>query len=58
MTRIFSNSVIEVLSTPEINRLKENDREVVQIAPGTTPGYFIVEHVDKEELLKGETVEW
>lgn len=54
MTRIFNNSRIEVLSSAQINKLEDDGRHLIQIMPGTTPGYFLVEHVSKEELLKGE----
>lgn len=35
--------------------MEKNSKErVVQIEPGTTPGYFIVEHLDLDALLGRE----
>ena len=53
MVRIFNNSRIEVLSSAQVNHLRDDGREILQIMPGSTPGYFVVEHIDREELLKG-----
>ena len=54
MVRINNNSRIEVLSSAQVNHLRDDRREILQIMPGTTPGYFVVEHISTEELLKGE----
>lgn len=54
MIRNFHSSVIEVLNSAQVNCLKSDGKEVIQIEPGSTPGYFIVEHIDQKELLKGE----
>lgn len=55
MTRIFNNSVIEVLSSAQVNSLRNDGKEILQIMPGSTPGYFMVEYIDRKELLKGVT---
>ena len=55
MTRKFNSSAIEVLTSIEVNKnLPQLGRVVVQIEPGTVNGFFIVEHMDRETLLKGE----
>lgn len=54
MTRSFRNSIIEVLSSAQVNHLRDDGKEILQIMPGSTPGYFMVEHIDRKELLKGE----
>lgn len=54
MIRRFNNSVIEVLNSEQVNSIRKDGKEVVQIEPGSTPGYFMVEYIDRETLLKGE----
>lgn len=54
MVRIKNNSCIEVLSSTAVNKLQDEGRTILQIAPGSTPGYFMVEHISTDELLKGE----
>ena len=47
-------STIEVLSSGQVNHLRSDGRVILQIMPGNTPSYYIVEHIDKEVLLKRE----
>jgi hypothetical protein len=54
VVRIKNKSRIEVLSSAAVNKLQDEGRTILQIAPGSTPGYFMVEHIATEELLKGE----